>query len=349
VAVTGCPRFDLYHPLWSPTRGATAAPAERAILINTNFSVSNPRFATVEQNAHHLQEQLGWSRERWQEYVDAEQRAIRLIIALARDLERDYPTAQIVLRPHPFEDLERYRLALRGASRVRIDNEPTVQSEILGASVVIQRSCSTAIEAGLAGVPTLSPQWVPAPWLMPAAESVSEPCLSYQDMREPLDAILAGTYQASPAIETAICDVIREWFHQNDGLAHARVSEAVVGLLNGTRHVDERMCLRQLCGLDASVGLGPRRLAGELRVALGLSPDWSFRQLRHAPNTEWPLTAKHFAAATVAALTRQISEVQVERGRKVRPVMVERAREARDYLRHHQGHAVTMRCTESAS
>jgi surface carbohydrate biosynthesis protein len=345
IAVTGCPRFDLYHPLWHGATGATPDRRRPSLLINTNFSVSNPRFATAEQNARHLQEQLGWSQERWKEYVDAEGAAIERIIALAQELHRDYSKVQIVLRPHPFENLERYRLRLRDASRIRVENNTPIQREISRASAVIQRSCSTGIEAGMAGVPTFSPQWVPAPWVVPSAESVSDPCASYEELREKLDLVLAGGYQSPPGARSALDEVVRDWFHRNDGLAFERVGGAVAHLLGRVGRVDERRCLRHLCGLDESVPVGLPRLAGEVRFALGLSPDWSFRSLRHRPETEWPQSAKSFAVDEVRELVRHISEGRAASGRSARPVEVRSAREDGDYLRPHQGHSITLRCS----
>src|SRR5919109_2119886 len=122
IAVTGCPRFDLYHSRWQGATGGMGVERASRILINTNFSVSNPRFSSPEQNARQLQTRLGWSRERWKQYVDAERCAIEMVIALASDLHRDYPGVQIVLRPHPFEDVDRYRVPLQRAGRIRIDN-----------------------------------------------------------------------------------------------------------------------------------------------------------------------------------------------------------------------------------
>ncbi|HEY8258069.1 MAG TPA: surface carbohydrate biosynthesis protein [Gemmatimonadales bacterium] len=344
VAVTGCPRFDLYHPLWNGVTESTRDRQVPRVLINTNFSISNPRFATPEENARHLQEHLGWPGERLKDYVEAEEQAISLVIALARDLHRDYPSIEIVLRPHPFENLERYRVPLGDAPRIRIENATPVQGEIAAASVVIQRSCSTAIESGLAGVPTLSPQWVPAPWLMPTAESVSDSCASYQDLRERLDAVFHGSYRSPDVIQTAIGEVVREWFYRNDGLAHDRVSKALLQSLNGNGHVDRRRCLRHLCGLDGSSGFGAGRLGGELRYALGLSPDWSFMQFRRMPNTEWTRTGKYFGVPEVEELVGSIQRARATRGEDTRPVHVRAARQTGEYLRPHEGHSVTLFC-----
>jgi surface carbohydrate biosynthesis protein len=344
LSITGCPRFDLYHPLWHDVTEKAPEQPVPTVLINTNFSVSNPRFATTEENARHLQEQLGWSFERYKEFVDAEQEAIALIIEMARQLHRDYPSIQIVLRPHPFENLDRYREPLKHARRIRIENDTTIQREIAAATVVIQRSCSTAIEAGMAGVPTLSPQWVPAPWVMPAAEAVSDPCESYEDMRQRLDAVFDDAYQSPDAIQAAIGDVVRDWFHRNDGMAHARVTGALQHLLPKNGHVDRRRCVRHLCGLDGSSGLGATRIGGELRYLFGLSPDWSFRQLRRMPNREWTRTAKYFGVPEVERLIGNIRGVRAARGDQTRPVLVLAARDTGEYLRPHEGHAITLRC-----
>ena len=143
---------------------------------------------------------------------------------------------------------------------------------------------------------------------MPTAESVSDPCASYQDLRERLDASLDGSYRSPDAIQAAVGEVVREWFYRNDGLAYDRVSTALLQSLNGNGHVDRRTCLRHLCGLDGSSGFGAGRLGGELRYALGLSPDWSFKQLRRVPNTGWTRTGKYFGVPEVEHLVASIQE-----------------------------------------
>jgi surface carbohydrate biosynthesis protein len=343
MAVTGCPRFDFYHPRWQGVLGAPDGRPAPRILINTNFSISNPRFATVEENVSHLRRSVGWSQERLDQYLAAERAAVEAIIKLARDLERDYPLAEIIVRPHPFESLERYRDALRGISRITVDNAGPVQPEIYGSVAVIQRSCSTAIEAGLAGVAALSPLWVPAPWVIEAAESVSEPCESYAELRAKLDAIMNDTYQRPARIDAAIQRAVADWFFQSDGQSHERVSHAVARWLRGARQVDERLCQRHLCGLDGSTQFGPRRIAAELRFALRLSPDWSFRHLRRQPDVKWPETPKYFGVDEVQALASRIAAIVAAQGRSLIPVSVGAARDNGDYLRPHHGYSVTLR------
>src|SRR6185295_18729457 len=175
--------------------------------------------------------------ERVDEYFLAEERGIAGIIQLARELARDFPRARVVVRPHPFERIERYSEALDDVPNVTVDNTPTVQREIFRSAVVIQRSCSTAIEAGLAGVPALSPQWVSTAALIPIAEAVSDRCQSYAELRAKVADILAGRYQAPAAARQAFDDVTRDWFHRADGEAHRRVSETLLQSLPPRRSV----------------------------------------------------------------------------------------------------------------
>ena len=105
------------------------------------------------------------------------------------------------------------------------------------AVAVIQRSCTTAIEAALAGVPGLSPQWIPAPSVNPMAEAVSEPCESYAELESHLRSILSGSYRRSAAVSSQLESVVRDWFCSSDGRAYERVGEAIAPCLGQGRIV----------------------------------------------------------------------------------------------------------------
>jgi surface carbohydrate biosynthesis protein len=340
VAITGCPRFDFYHARWQPAQGQSGEPARSRILINTNFSISNPRFASLAQNRQST-ELEGMPQERVTALIEAERQALEAMIRLAEDLVRDYPTAEIVLRPHPFENTDVYRRRLNDLGRIVVDNDGPVQPEISRASVVIQRSCTTAIEAGLAGVPALSPRWVSVPVVNSMAEMVSVPCEAYGDLRARLDAIFGGTYEAPAHIRSAIDAVTQDWFFRVDGLAHRRVSDAVFQRLGGLPTVDERQCERLLYGLDGVSRVGPVDLARRaLRYRLRLPADWSFRRFRRVPRYYKP--GKAFGVTDVRALTEWIQGVDAAAG--VRPVTVTAAREDAHYRRRLLGHSITLAC-----
>lgn len=347
VTLTGCPRFDLYHPLWRWVLCDDPAPETdrlKRILINTNFSFSNPRFASVESHIEQVQQDFGWHLARIMKVLKAGTAGMAAVVELAQNLGRHFPFSEIVLRPHPFEQDEYYRTRLANLANVRVNEQGSVQAQIHQADVIIQRSCSTAIEAGMASVPTLSPQWVPAEMEVPAAEEVSIPCNSYQKLRAMVKEILSGSYEPTVAIRRRIERVVGAWFYRADGLAHQRVSDTVGACLGGARDVDERLCTRLLY----SLGNGSRKdlsyLAANLRCGFGLSPDWSFRQMRKVPLLSWTRTDKFFGVADVRSLTERVQTASQEHGFAARPVQVEFARTRDDYLQKYHGHSITLSC-----
>jgi surface carbohydrate biosynthesis protein len=330
VVVTGCPRFDLYAAPWRRLREdvdeALRRPARR-ILINTNFSVSNPRFTTADKCVAMHHTVLGYSQAELRHVVDAEAAAIRAVGSMAARLGDRFPELEIVIRPHPFEDPAPYESAAARRRNVRVNQIESIQAAIFGACAVIQRSCTTAVEAGLAGVPAFSPQWIAAPFLMPLAEAASVPCASFEDLTMHIGAIVDGTYRTPPETSRAIDDVMRECCVAADGQAHRRVSDAVFRALErlalapapasesealsvsslaavsqaaataAPSRIDYRRCRQRLYGLDAladaSLGASPDPLSGAVRTA---RPEGALaRAARHARlrlglSPEWSFT-----------------------------------------------------------
>lgn len=343
LRVTGCPRFDLYIHPWQAVQHEQPRPREPRILINTNFSVSNPRFLSERANRRELVESAGWSEERYATYCALEQEAIRGMIAIAREVATTFPRCRVLLRPHPFEREEPYLAATTGLANVTVSSAGPVQLAIAGSIAVIQRSCTTGIEAALAGVPTFSPQWVPAPSHIPIAEAVSEPCCAPDDLLGMLATVLAGTYRPSEQAAAAKARVIHDWFHSDDGRAHERVSAAVLEQASLAGRVSYARCRRQLHGLDAPDARGPARAARWLRWRLGLPSYWSFRRMRPMPSAAWTQSNKYFGVEEVRPLVGRIERARREAGGDTVPVRVAAASDSGAYLSPYRGHSVTLR------
>ncbi len=308
ITVTGCPRFDVYHPSWRRVISTDERRPDRPrVLVNTNFSTANPRFTSVEQKVETSRRNFGWSDAHVNELLRTERTAIAAMIDLVARLASAFPNIDLVVRPHPFERPEPYREGLHGLSNVIVDNDGGVEPQICRAVAVIQRSCTTGIEAGFAGTPTLSPRWVPAPFEMPSAEAVSLPCDSFTELRDALDTILAGEWVTPPALADAIATVTHDWFHRSDGQSHRRVAEVLMSEVVRSRHVSLAACDRLLYIDPEGSGLGMLEWMGsQVRRGLHLSPDWSFRRLQRAPDERWPNTAKYFGAEEVRTLSARI-------------------------------------------
>ena len=340
VTVTGCPRFDFYHPDWRGVLAPSVDGTTPRILVNTNFSMSNPRFVPPATNVANLRDVYGWDAARVQALLDAEARAIDAVIDMAASLARDFPQARVVLRPHPFENPDRYGplLALPNAE---VNGRGPVQEQIARARVVIQRSCTTAIESGFAGVPTLSPQWFEAPFLMPMSEEVSVPCESYATLRDAVDAALSSTFRLPDAQRAAIDRVTGDWFHVIDGRSHLRVADALAAGLPAAPRVDASRCRRLLYGRDGSRRPFTERAGRLVRHRLRLGPDFSFRSMRRTTSDWWDRSDKAFTAADAERIVRRIGRVRGAGGDL--PVAIELARDEGDRADGAQTRAVRMR------
>ena len=347
VTVTGCPRFDLYHSQWrsilAVDSATTAHEPRKRILINTNFTFSNPKFASVDRHLECVQQDMGWSLARAMSVLSAGRAGLEATIEMVRNLSRDFPRSEIILRPHPFEQGEYYRTRLATLQNVSIDGNGPVQLQIYRADVVVQRSCTTAIEAGMASVPTLSPRWVSPEMEMPAAEEVSTACISYEDLRTIAGEILAGCYDTPADTKRALKRVIGKWFYDADGLAHQRVAGAVIPYLNGEREVDERLCAKFLYGVNIGAGWNFERLGRTVRYACNLSSDWSFRHMRKVPSSSWETTNKFFGVEQVRRLADRVRAASAANGYAARPLRVEFARGTSDYVRDYHGHSITLK------
>jgi hypothetical protein len=347
VRVTGCPRFDLYHPAWRSileSDGTSARGGRPRILVNTNFSTRNPRFTTVEKKIETSRTNFGWTDERIFELLRTEEAAIQEIIRLGAALADRFPEADILLRPHPFEDPAWYRRELSAHRNVAVDGDGPVQPAIYGAAVVVQRSCTTGIEAGLADTPTLSPQWVPAPLLMPVAEAVSLPCASMAELGDAVEEILRGRYRVTPELRASINAVTRDWFHAADGNAHQRVAAAVLEAVQTRRQPDLRRCDAYLYGhdLEGRPLRGMRAAGGALRRALRRSPDWSLTSWSPAPPSWWLSTAKSFTASDVESLAERVRDASRATGPGLPRLSAVAARDRGDFRHGYQGYSITL-------
>ncbi|HWR50104.1 MAG TPA: surface carbohydrate biosynthesis protein [Bryobacteraceae bacterium] len=344
AVVTGCPRFDLYSPAWRSMvcNGNRRDRQSRVILVNTNFTTVNSRFATTAQNFD-LQVKLGVPRSTVEAMVNAEEQAIRLTIDMAKQLAADFPGARVVVRPHPFERPEPYIRELASLGNAEVNSSGPVQPQIMRAAVVIQRSCSTAIEAGLAGAPALSPQWIPPYILIPVAESVSVACKTYSELRSCVQSALTDSFAPPVSVRETLQKVISEWFYAADGNAHTRVASTVLNCLGHRGKVDHALCRKFLYGIGARGASGRAGAGNRVRRLFGLGPDWSFRHLRRVPDKAWRRTAKAYGIREVSELASAADSAASAAGSfpaaRLRATL---ARESGDYIEHFAGHSVRL-------
>ena len=304
TVITGAPRFDLYADPWRAAAPELAQALtdggsdEPLILINSNFPIVNPRFSTVEAEGEMLVRDFGWTVERFEQTQEVQEQSMRELVAVAHALARSH-RATVVYRPHPFERIETYEPLLHGPPNLHLRREGGVDGWILQASAVVQRSCTTAIEAAISGVPALSPRWVPAVVEMEAAERVSVPCESIDELDEHVALALRGELQPSDAVSRALDDTIRRWFTAIDGRAHDRVADVV---LDRSQVNDRRVHAHRCRAIGDAEGV-----LGRAKVGLKRHLPPEMRRLRPGPaDKRWRAAQKAFGAHDVDKALRAL-------------------------------------------
>lgn len=344
VTVTGHPRFDFYANPWRDAALAASAfhmpelPGPM-VLINGSFALVNAGFQTADQEMRMLIDKFGYDETEVQEWMQREQTAFEGMIHLTNQLAARFPKVTFVCRPHPFERMETYSAMLEQRDNLRLIRQGTVDSWILRAKGIIHRGSSTAIEAGIAGVPALSPAWLPSiDWLTTAAndgtvDSVSLMCETPDVLFEHLNAALDDSLSLPDAVRINLDKVVEDWFYKIDGLAHQRV---VNGLLETIEedppNVSLDYCSRSAYG-SFSQPTPQKRFRTAARKALRMPIDWSgirlWRNLRPLP---WDSSDKHFDTQDVRKLVASIEPVAAENyAGRWRPVTVWSAKERGEY------------------
>lgn len=346
VQITGMPRFDMYAPLWrqaaldlSPYAECYPSPM---VLINGNFPIANPMKSSDTSISEMMG--IGYTRSEALEFQKQVHRTMVEMVDLANTLAEYFPHVHFVYRPHPFENIETYKTMLKQRDNLHLNRDGSVDGWIIRASAVIQRSCSTAIESALAGIPTLSPTWIPTATLMPEAEEVSLPCTSFEELKSHLADIITGKKEAFLEVENALKQVIEDWYYAIDGYSHQRVADTI------SRHLPESSPpiniekYRQLYYLGlVPIKSARNRFSVRLKLALGLPKNFSFRRLRsiREETIGWDSSGRQFNLVDVQRIVDAINAAREINGLPVINVMVSKA-DGDYYFRHMNGRAIVL-------
>jgi surface carbohydrate biosynthesis protein len=257
VEAVGVPRFDFYFKPWSRIVHAAPAPARPRgrprLLLATNFALA--RFWTLPK-AQADKLFAGWKdripvyRDYWtavEASFNASHRVLEFAAALAAT-ER----YELVLRPHPREDAERYaawaaQLPAQQRKWLRVDATTNITSLILDCDLELScETCTTALESWVAGKPTIELEFERNPLLFHREHAV------------------ANTLCDTPAALPALVDrILREG--ENPATLAAR-----------------RQHLQKWC--DSPAGRSTERVATLIAAALHAAPapDWSGLKLADA-------------------------------------------------------------------
>ena len=235
VAVTGAPRFDYYSPTWREAALAASPWADQLpsplVLINGNFPLANPQFQSADAELRMQVAQFGHDPEEIARRQAGQQLVLEELTALVNRLAGRFPDTTFLYRPHPFERLATYETLLTPRPNLFTGKTGTAEGWILRSCAVLQRNCTTAVEAGMAGVPALSPSWIPVPLEVESAEGPSVPCHTEAALEGHLMACIEGRMAMPEANVEALNRTVDAWFFRADGRSHERVAAEVMAAL----------------------------------------------------------------------------------------------------------------------
>lgn len=235
VVITGQPRFDVYRPPYLPAMRAVAEARTQKtrprLLVNFNYPIAQPRFGTPESEVRALVERMSWPEDEavrlQRRQADARNEMLSLVDLLASRI----PEIEVAVRPHPFESIDDLlSLTKRHRNIVFAGNSP-IQDWVVSSDVVLQRGCTTAIEAWLAGSLAISPTWIDADRGENIADKMSLEIDTRSDLLEICESLGKRGFLPSTAVDfdppEAHVEKVVGWVGLCDGRSAWRVASAL--------------------------------------------------------------------------------------------------------------------------
>ena len=231
IELVGCPRMDFCSPPWVEALPQLDDVGKPMVLINTNFSLVNPRFSKSVRAELATTLAAGFSN--WnRDYIDrlaAEtSAAMDGVIIAARDIARRLPDIHFVLRPHPFEDPERYAGAFEQVSNLEVRLQGSVITWINLSEAVLHLNCGTAIETVLMNKPAISLEWLNTEALIanaPFPRQISHLANSIDDVASFLE-LGKGSVSANGDGDEKL-RMVKQWFANGDGQAAKHAADEI--------------------------------------------------------------------------------------------------------------------------
>ena len=226
--LTGCPRFDIFHPKWKRLFGESLS---SYVLVNTNFSAVNPLFTKDSEAEYKIFLSAGWDAEYIRRVIDELSDLFPRFVAEVKYIVANNPEKKFVIRPHPFEDPDYYRKEFVGIPNVCIEEKNNIAEAVLGAECIIHLNCGSAVEAYMAGALPVSLEYLNTKFLRqhtPLPSMVSYEARKRKHMEllfEDLDEVSRAHFR-----KRLYERHIEPWFFKSDGGASERVAAVLDGI-----------------------------------------------------------------------------------------------------------------------
>lgn len=159
---TGSPRADQWKPCFTNYWGAPKGmPKKPFLLVSSNMGSANairPFHESIayERLAGYFQRDPDSFAKRFNHIAEDYRMSLAFIEAiryLAAESEGDY---DIVLRPHPVENIKAWKVYLADIPNVHVIREGSITAWVNNAIAVMHNGCTTAVEATISGTPVVT-------------------------------------------------------------------------------------------------------------------------------------------------------------------------------------------------
>lgn len=223
LRLTGTPRTDVFHPSWTGEK-----PERTIVLINTSFTLVNPKYQSSKEEAESLINDFGFNRTQVYEALEKQENLIKEFLDTIDELVQRFPEQVFVLRPHPFEGLGIYTDKFNGLKNIKVSSENTVDYWLRRLKALVHFECSTALEAALLGIPAFSLKQFRDLRPIEAVSAVTNYCESRQDLFNKIELCILDRFQHPPAFHSQVHQVIESVYFSNDGLASQRITAQIL-------------------------------------------------------------------------------------------------------------------------
>ncbi|PIS10722.1 MAG: hypothetical protein COT73_07815 [Bdellovibrio sp. CG10_big_fil_rev_8_21_14_0_10_47_8] len=236
LQLMGTPRTDALHSKW-----AEPHQQREFILINTSFTLINTKFRSSEEEINDLVHRFGYERARLEQEYQVQKKVASEFLATVKKVAEEFPNESFVLRPHPFERHDMYLQEFKDSKNVVVRGDQAIDHWLSQSKALIHYECSTAIEAGLVGVPAFSLKSAAHTRPIEAISLLTDYCESEQDLNEKISQVLNKTYQPPSTFQKNLQQVIETIYYRFDGESSSRIADH---LANKISHLEKPSILR---------------------------------------------------------------------------------------------------------
>jgi surface carbohydrate biosynthesis protein len=230
IVETGSPRVDLWRREFTDYYRRSSPPLSREVgeyvlvasnlafvlnlrpfweevsLLRDKYPKEGPRLFD-EEHEYALYREAGWLTCLLAEFV----RMIRALAAAS-------PKLRIVVRPHPAEIEEGWRVLIGDCPNVIVTREGAVSGWIRGARALIHNGCTTGFEAAVSGIPRIAYAPIRSEFEKTVPNSVSHRAETLEALLEAVHAVLrGGTLDGASERQAAETALLKDRFANLDG------------------------------------------------------------------------------------------------------------------------------------